>query len=66
MDRRLVLGVAAVALGAYLVSQPLSLWATGAWRFAGLGAVVPAVTGVLGVAVVVRGVLWLLAGVRDR
>jgi hypothetical protein len=65
MDRRrLVLGGVSLVLGAYLVSQPVRLYATGAWRFEGLGALVPAVTLVLGVAVAVRGVAWLLAGVR--
>lgn len=63
--RRTLLGVAAVVLGGYLVAQPLRLYATGAWRFEGLGALVPAVTLLLGVGMAVRGVTWLVAGLGD-
>jgi hypothetical protein len=57
--RRLPLAVAGVLVGAYVTTRPLALYLSDDWRFVGLGVLAPAVTLLVGVALVGAGLRLL-------
>jgi hypothetical protein len=57
--RRLPLAVAGVLVGTYVTTRPLALYLSDDWRFVGLGVLAPAVTLLVGVALVGAGLRLL-------
>jgi len=62
--RRLLLAVAGVLVGSYVATRPLALYLSGDWQFTGLGVLAPALTLLVGAALVGGGLRLLgrLAG----